>query len=147
MQMAVFVQGRHQHQRGSVARLMIVRSREAAPRSEVTTTGLAVSRVCGPRSPGYTCALGRWKWRHPGFDCGLNYILSGSEKTASLSNILSHKCLAGGKVCPCWTNGAIMKLYLMQIMYKKNSVEQQLLSFCSWTTANQLLAIKKYTML
>lgn len=30
---------------------MIVRGREAAPRSEVTTTGLAVSRVCGPVAP------------------------------------------------------------------------------------------------
>lgn len=51
MQMAVFVQGRHQHQHGSVARLMIVRGREAAPRSEVTATRLAVSRVCGPVAP------------------------------------------------------------------------------------------------
>lgn len=49
--MAVFVQGRHQHQHGSVARLMIVRGREAAPRSEVTATRLAVSRVCGPVAP------------------------------------------------------------------------------------------------
>ena len=51
IQMAVFVQGRHQHQHGSVARLMIVRGREAAPRSEVTATRLAVSRVCGPLAP------------------------------------------------------------------------------------------------
>lgn len=49
--MAVFVQGRHQHQHGSVARLMIVRGREAAPYSEVTATRLAVSRVCGPVAP------------------------------------------------------------------------------------------------
>lgn len=145
--MAVFVQGRHQHQRGSVARLMIVRSREAAPRSEVTTTGLAVSRVCGPRSPGYTCALGRWKRRHPGFDCGLNYILSVSEKTASLSNILSHRRLAGEKVRPCWINGAIMNLYLMQFCIKKKKPQRNSnFSFCSCTTANQFLAVKKYTV-
>lgn len=49
--MAVFVQGRHQHQHGSVARLMIVRGREAAPCSEVTATRLVVSRVCGPVAP------------------------------------------------------------------------------------------------
>lgn len=49
--MAVFVQGHHQHQHGSVARLMIVRGREAAPRSEVTATRLVVSRVCGPVAP------------------------------------------------------------------------------------------------
>lgn len=49
--MAVFVQGRHKHQHGSVARLMIVRGREAEPRSEGTATGPAVSRVCGPVAP------------------------------------------------------------------------------------------------
>lgn len=49
--MAVFVQGRHRHRRGSVARLMIVRGREVAPRSEVTATRLAVSRVCGLVAP------------------------------------------------------------------------------------------------
>lgn len=51
IQMALFVQGRHRHRHGSVARLMIVRGREAAPRSEVTATRLAVSRVCGPVAP------------------------------------------------------------------------------------------------
>lgn len=49
--MAVFVQGRHQRRCGSVARLMIVRGREVAPRSEVTATRLAVSRVCGLVAP------------------------------------------------------------------------------------------------
>lgn len=49
--MAMLVQGRHQHQHGSVARLMIVRGREAAPCSEVTATRLAVSRLCGPVAP------------------------------------------------------------------------------------------------
>lgn len=51
IQMAVFVQGRHRHRHGSVARLMIVMGREAAPRSEVTATRLAVNRVCGPAAP------------------------------------------------------------------------------------------------
>lgn len=51
IQMAVFVQGRRQHQHGSVARVMIVRGKEGAPCSEVTATRLVVSRVCGPIAP------------------------------------------------------------------------------------------------
>lgn len=51
IQMAVFVQGHHQHRHGSVVRLMIARSREAAPCSEVTATRLVVNRVCGLIAP------------------------------------------------------------------------------------------------
>lgn len=57
--MAEFVQGRHQLQRVGVAGVMIVRGQGGSSSgSEVTATSPAVSRVCGPAGPGYTCALG-----------------------------------------------------------------------------------------
>lgn len=74
MQMAVFAQGRHERRHVSVARLRIVRDREAAPRSEVTTSRPAVSRLCGPGSPWYTCVpLDAENRRHPGRRAGFDY--------------------------------------------------------------------------
>lgn len=94
--MAVFVQGHHQHQHGSVVRLMIVRAREAVPCFEVTPTRLVVSRVCGPIAldtpvPLDTVETPRvWWWvqLHPRWF---------RKESASLSGVMSNECWEGAK--------------------------------------------------
>lgn len=85
--MAVFVQGRHRHQRGSVARLMIVRFREAAPRSEVSVTRLVVSRVCGPVSPDTPVPLDTESGDTPGLTVGLITSSGSGEKLVLFSKV------------------------------------------------------------
>ncbi|KAK5859555.1 hypothetical protein PBY51_021107 [Eleginops maclovinus] len=59
IQMAVFVQGRRRHRHWECGEGNdSERAGVQLNRSEVTATGLAVSRVCGPCGPGHTCALG-----------------------------------------------------------------------------------------
>lgn len=79
IQMAVFVQGHHQLQHGSVARLMIVggQGRSSLLRGHSDQAG--GQQGVWSLTPGYTCARGHGKRSHPGSDSWFNYILSGSK--------------------------------------------------------------------
>lgn len=107
IQMALFVQGRHQHEHGSVARVMIVRGREGAPCSEVTATRLLVSRVCGPIAPDTPVPL-------DGENGDTLRLIVGSitsslvtKKKQALCQPSPYKCWERAKDCNCKINSVI----------------------------------------